>query len=225
LVEITVVLVLLAVHSRVPSIKMTNEAPWNPSTVGCEKRALIGNVKIDAITINCERPDEPQLQMHEAEYDILMASCSAVYSDRTLIQRLVSSVNIASCVEDEEADTVEPNVARKAAAIDTRARHTALSIEEVSRKFGVGLETARQTLKVTTQNGIRHAVHPLSRRYRTDIMQSRQQRLNATFYTDTMFSQESPRKHVCPDVYQREMRTPRATGEEISGRRIIRIND
>jgi transposase len=49
----------------------------------------------------------------------------------------------------------------------------ALSIEEASSKFGVGLETAQQTLKVTTQKGIRHAVHPLSRRYRTDIEQSR----------------------------------------------------
>jgi hypothetical protein len=143
-----------------PSIEMTNEAPWNPSTVGRrhlsweeeERRALIGNIKVDAITINCNMPDEPQLQMHEAEYDILMASCSAVYSDRALLQRLVASVRIASFIEDEKADTAEPQTDRKVAAIDTRARHTAISVEEVSRKFGVGLETRRQTLKATTQN-------------------------------------------------------------------------
>jgi hypothetical protein len=43
-------------------------------------------------------------------------------------------------------------------------------------------------LKATTQYGICHAVHPLSRRYRTDILQPKCKRLNDTFYTDTMFS-------------------------------------
>jgi hypothetical protein len=55
-------------------IEMTNAAPWNPATAGRshlsweeeERRALIGSVKIDAHTINCKRPDEPQLHMDEA---------------------------------------------------------------------------------------------------------------------------------------------------------------
>jgi transposase len=56
------------------------------------------------------------------------------------------------------------------AAVDTRERHVVtLSAKEVSRKFGVGIETARNTLKATTQYGIRHAMHPLLRQYRTDI--------------------------------------------------------
>jgi hypothetical protein len=163
-----------------PSIEMTSDAPWIPSKLGQaqlsweeeERRAIIGNVTIDEYTISCTRPDEPQLRLDEAEYDILMASCSAVYSERTLLQRLVSSVQIATCYE-EEANEGE-NV-RKMAAVDTRARHTALSVEDISKKFGIGLETARQTLKATTQFGIRHAIHPLSRRYRTDIMQSKRQ--------------------------------------------------
>ena len=75
-------------------------------------------------------------------------------------------------------------------------------MEEVSRKFGVGLETARNTLKATTQHGIRHAEHPLSRRYRTDILQSKRKRLNDTFYSDTMFSGiKSIRGNTCAQLF------------------------
>jgi hypothetical protein len=57
-------------------------------------------------------------------------------------------------------------------------------------------------LKATTQLGIRHAVHPLSRRYRTDILQSKRHRINDTFYTDTMFSDvKSLRGNTCAQVF------------------------
>jgi hypothetical protein len=193
-----------------PTVVMTDEAPWVPSKAGRvqlsweeeEKKALISNVKIDAHTVNCIRPDEPQLHLDEAEYDILLASCSAVYSEGTLIQRLISSVRIASCYNDEEDLTDVETGHRKLAAVDTRARHQALTVEEVSQKFGIGLETARQTLKATTQYEIRHAVHPLSRRYRTDIMQTKRQRLNDRFYMDTIFSGiKSLRGNTCAQIF------------------------
>jgi hypothetical protein len=121
-------------------------------------------VKIDHHSIS-RRPEEPQLQFGEAEYDILMASCSSVYSDRTLLQRLVSSIQVVSYCEErdepvekvqDEADAPE----RKAAAIDIRARHAAITVEEISRKFGVGLETARKTLK-GLEHKPAHNLHPL----------------------------------------------------------------
>jgi transposase len=109
------------------------------------------------------------------------------------MQRLIASVKVARCYNNkalEEGGTKETNF--KVSAVDTRTRHTELSVKEVSRKFGVGLETARKTLKATTQYGIRHAVHPLSRRYRTDIMQSKRQQLNDTFYTDALCRKGRP---------------------------------
>jgi transposase len=94
-------------------------------------------------------------------------------------------VRVASGCDDSTAQEEDQ---QKIAVIDTRARDKALSVEEVSRRFGIGLETARKTLKATTQYGIRHAVYPLSCQDRADILQSKRQRLNDTFYTDTMFS-------------------------------------
>ena len=60
---------------------------------------------------------------------------------------------------------------------------------------------AKKTLRATTQAGIRHAVHPLSRRYRTDHMNLRHKRLHTTFYSDTLFSGiRSLHKNKCAQV-------------------------
>jgi hypothetical protein len=159
-----------------PYIEMADDAPWDPLTVGRkqllweeEQQAIIGSVTINDCMINCTMPEEPQLHLDGTKYDILLALCSSVYSDKTLLQCLVSSVQIVSCHDRDEIEELQQlqqksGVGRTMAAIDTRARHTELLVKEVSRKFGIGLETARQTLKATTQFGIWHAVHPLSRR-------------------------------------------------------------
>ena len=46
-------------------------------------------------------------------------------------------------------------------------RHSTIDEETLSKRWGIGYGTAAQTLQVTTQKGIRSAVHPLHRRYRT----------------------------------------------------------
>jgi hypothetical protein len=179
-----------------PHIEMTSNIPWDPATVGqrCllreeeeEQRNIVTRIQIDQNIST--RPNEPQLPYNEAEYDILLSSCFAVYSDWTLIQHLILSIQVTSSHDKEEDLEDKKDVPQwTVAAVDIQARHTAISAEEISRKFGVGLEIARQTLKATTQYGSRHAVHPLSRRDRTDILQSKRKWLNDTFQADTMFS-------------------------------------
>jgi hypothetical protein len=167
--------------------------------------------------------------MDESEYDILLASCSPVYSERTLMQQLIASVRVARCYNNKASGEGKTNkTSVKVSAVDTRARHTKLSVEEVSKKFGVGLEKARKTLKATTQYGIRHAVHPVSRQYRTDIMQSKRQQLNDTFYTDTMFSGiRSLRGNTCAQVFTNGKYVQMEPGGEALGSMIdeVRIPD
>ena len=50
----------------------------------------------------------------------------------------------------------------------------------------MGIETAKKTLNVTTQRGIRHATHPLHRRYRVDNIHLHRKRLNTPFFMDHM---------------------------------------
>ena len=72
----------------------------------------------------------------------------------------------------------------KVSELDSNTWHSTHTTEEVSRKFNIGIERAKATIKVTTQRGIRHDVHPLHCRYRADHMQFKQRRLNGQLYCD-----------------------------------------
>jgi len=81
-------------------------------------------------------------------------------------------------------------------------RHSIVTPELLSRQWSIGLDTARQTLRATTQNGIRTAIHPITRRYRVDHLHLHRRRLNRTFFTDTLFSRvTSLRGHKCAQVF------------------------
>jgi hypothetical protein len=72
-----------------------------------EKRVMVASVKIDKHTINTIWPEEPQLPFGEPEYDTLLASCSAVYCERTMLQRLIASVQVASYIDDDDDSLTE----------------------------------------------------------------------------------------------------------------------
>jgi hypothetical protein len=78
---------------------------------------------------------------------------SDVYDDFTFLSRAVSAVHIHDIRTSQSSYMVARN------------RHTHVSVEEVARKFKCGLDIARQTLKTTTQYGVRHAIHSLHRQY------------------------------------------------------------
>ena len=67
-------------------------------------------------------------------------------------------------------------------------RHHGTDVRLLSRKWGIGLQKAKDTIARTTQMNIRSALLPLTRRYRTDLLSQRLKRLSARFYTDTTFS-------------------------------------
>ena len=88
------------------------------------------------------------------------------------------------------------------APIHSTLRHSDVSPENLSRTWNVGLETARRTLRVTTQHGTCSAIHPITRRYRADHLHLNRKRLNTTFYTDSLHSRVvSLRGNKCAQVF------------------------
>ena len=164
---------------------MTSEDEWDPSTLSLGTRSkeeeeysnLVSLVRISDVNIEAY-PSEPQL-INTYETDLVLSSISSSLTLETMVPRMVAAIQVASHIREEQPKT---------SSVESNKRHSAVNAEELSRKWGIGLETARKTLKVTTQYGIRHALHPLRRRYRTDHMALRYRRLQATFYTDTLFS-------------------------------------
>ena len=64
-------------------------------------------------------------------------------------------------------------------------RHTDVSAEDLSERWGVRIKTAQETLKKTTQKFLRSALFPLSRRYGADRMFN-QKTLREKWSTDTL---------------------------------------
>jgi hypothetical protein len=73
-------------------------------------------------------------------------------------------------------------------AMNLKARGPVITKELLAKRWGIGLDTAHQTLTAMTQSGIRHVLHPVEQRYRTRQSQLCFPTLNTKFYTDTMFS-------------------------------------
>ncbi len=84
----------------------------------------------------------------------------------------------------------------------TADRHHEITPDLIAQKWGCGINTARRTLEHTTQLGVRSAIGPLTRRYRTDLLQLHHRRLNTTIYTDTMFAKvKSLKSNTCCQIY------------------------
>ena len=67
----------------------------------------------------------------------------------------------------------------------------------------IGLGPSQQTLNTTTQVGIIQTVHPLTRRYKTDIIHAyNARRLNTAMYFDTLFPKFiSLNKNTCGQLF------------------------
>ena len=141
-----------------------------------------------------------------SEYDIAMQSISSGYQREDMYKSLINSVDVkfpTVVASVEKLNPAEkPMINEYGKSSFTTQRHNKISPEMISKKWGCGLDTARNTLTGTTQLGVRSAIGPLTRRYRTDILQLHYRRLNTSFYTDTMFMKcPSLKGKTCAQVY------------------------
>jgi hypothetical protein len=82
--------------------------------------------------------------------------------------------------------------------------------EALSNLWGIGLNAAAQTLQVTTQKGIRNAVHPIVRRFATKQARLRYNQLGSRhgrFYSDTFFSDcKSTRNNTMAQLFVNDIK-------------------
>ena len=116
---------------------------------------------------------------------LILSDISTSLDTTTFAKSLISSINIADV----------------GSTIITQ-RHSSVTPECVADIFGCGIETAKQTICITTQHGVRSALHPLKRRYRTDLLSLRYRRLDALMYSDTMqFKTKLLAQHKCVQIF------------------------
>ena len=120
-----------------------------------------------------------------------MLKISSTFDERTFCKRLISSVNIASTYRNDEVKSINSN-----------DRHSQIGPEELARKWNVGIQTAKDTLEVTTQHGVRTSVQPMTRRLRVDHLHLHRPLLRGTWFADTLMSRvQSIRGNKCANIY------------------------
>ena len=169
--------------------------------------------------VSAARTLEVQIELNgEVEHEL--GKISDVFDSRTFCNRLVSQVNIATAYRDD--------VDERNASLLSAKRHSDITPEELSRKWGVGLQTAKDTLEVTTQRGVRTAVHPITRQVRVDHLNLHRPRLRGTWFVDTLKSKvKSILGNVCANVFTQGkfVKVCPMSGRAESGKSLIDFTD
>ena len=188
-------------------IELTGDATWDPYSPDFaareEELADVPTKTVSAFSTS----DEARIDNAQRVLEALSVSPES-WDTPDIPERLVSCVNVPS--DDFEGDglsgygdaKVFPDEYRQAASMASGERGSVLTKEILARRWGIGLETAKKTLQVTTQKGIRRVLHPTERRYRTRQAHMRYPTLNTRFYSDTMFATtKSVRGYKCAQIF------------------------
>ena len=124
-------------------------------------------------------------QCGEADTDYLTLRQQSSSLDPAFAHSVVASVNVA-----DVGSTIITH------------RHSSITPEHVSNIFGCGIETAKQTICMTTQHGVRSAIHPLTCCYHTDLLSLQYRCLDVLMYSDTMhFKVKSLNQNKCAQIF------------------------
>ena len=148
-----------------PHITLTSSSPWDPRAVSFPQPTRLveeGRLAQRVSQIQSRRSDE-------------LTSETDIYDISRLTERLLAEVKVQDVLQD---------VPERRTFV-SKERHPQVSPEELSDRWCIGLQQAKNTIKITTQKGVRSAILPLSRRYRADRVFERPL-LRGDFYTDTM---------------------------------------
>ena len=203
----------LMFSSRVPTkdeldrchhIDMTSPLEWNPSQV------VLGEIASDrqkappfSVIIGKVTRENNAFYIRDADvhgYELGGTDDYLLHSvDPTLIglrERIIESTTVEEWHHED--------VPSRRTFISTE-RHKKLSAESISDLWCIGIKRARNTLNATTQRGIRSAILPLSRRYRSDRRYN-MKRLNGKFATDTLYAEvKSLHQNTCAQLYSHKV--------------------
>lgn len=159
-----------------PRIVLTSPHPWDPHSVRFPEpqRSMeeeIGMRRVSAV------------QVDEQDHEGVFVDAQELYNPGDVYKRLISTVKITS-VPVRRVSAVQQDVPA-AKTFHSKERHSDVSPENLSERWGISLHAAKETLKRTTQRILRSAVLPLARRYRADRM-FKKKRLDGEWSSDTL---------------------------------------
>ena len=172
---------------KYPHIELSSPHSWDPKRVKFPKCVRTLGEMLGDHSRQLSELHQHQITMNnQSEHESIFSL--------DYIQRKISSLTQIKPVNKESPAKLlqrDPSIdpgktdAQELYTFQSSARHTDVSPQQLSERWGVSLTTASKTLKKTTQKFLRSAILPLSRRYRTDRVFTRKT-LSGDWSTDTM---------------------------------------
>jgi len=174
-------------------IELTDPRQWDPNESLLEY-GIGQKRKINSISQGNQEEIPDEILVSEIER--VVAKMDSGLNPNEFARYITNTVNI----RPEKRQKIMPLTT--AQAMESETRHTAVTAEEIAKKWQIGLESAKATLKNTTQLAVRTSLHPLHKRYKNPMAWLRFNRLQVTVYTDTMFSRvKSTRGNTAAQVF------------------------
>jgi Reverse transcriptase (RNA-dependent DNA polymerase) len=178
-------------QEHLPVIALTGDQ-WDPTTVLMQP----DNFSREVMELRSLQQDPaaegPRYITAHTEVD---SPLSSTLNPHTFCARVIEAVNIATAYRDDIDQ-------RRASGVITNDRHSKVSPEELAKKWQIGIQSAKDTLQVTTQLGIRTALHPMIRRVRVDHLNIHRPRLRGQWFADTVHSKvKSKLGNTCANVF------------------------
>ena len=179
-------------------VELTSDVEWLPSTFA------LSLAEEEESNPDDGDDGERMVSALRARREKVLASKAAKHKIRSCLQVLAATqfpfeIQIAN--EVNAIDLTDP-ILRRVAALATKERNSEevttvaairtgdvtsnVTPENVARRWMVGIETAKTSLKVTTQKGVRSIPNPATRRFKTQMTHLRYPRLKGMFYADIM---------------------------------------
>jgi hypothetical protein len=180
---------------NLPIIMLTGEE-WDPVNVGLGTGRSREQAEMQTIrSLESGVPKWKMAALKQRKLDSRMeqwgqiesklGKLSETLNEKTFGKRLIGSVNVATAYRNDVDEVIEK---RKESGVLTMDRHSKVGPEELSRKWNIGLQMAKDTLDATTEHGVRTAVHPMSRRLRVNHLHLHRPRLKGMWFLDTMIA-------------------------------------
>ena len=204
------------ISSRVPTsdelatcehLHITSDREWNPSEVDLRSLYKISEVRkakrqesrISSIEIDQRYSSMVPFDCHlnkVSSYDDPLSDQSLLHTISPSLVQLKECMISAIQTEEHELETYPGR-----RTFVNKEKQAQLSAESLAELWHIGPKRAQATLDATTQNGVRSAILPISRRYRSDRMYN-VKKLKGRFATDIFFTNtKSLHQNTCCQVY------------------------
>ena len=110
------------------------------------------------------------------EFYRAMVNVSIWLAQHLMVDRLIGNIRVS--------------MTKKGYATITNERHHSVKPELLAKKWGIGLEKAKETLKATTKDCNISYILTLTRIYSIDLISQLLRSISCTFYTYTLFSKQ-----------------------------------